>query len=348
LSQPAAIPGVDLEVLRAWMDERGLASGPIEDVEALGGGTQNILLRFRRGTDAFVLRRPPLHKRRNSDETMRREARVLGALAGSEVPHPALIAACAEEDVLGASFYLMEPIDGFNAPTGLPPLHAGNPTIRHRMGLSMVDGIAALGRIDFTKVGLEGFGRPEGFIERQVPRWKKQLASYSELSGYPGPEIPGVEQVADWLDRHKPTEWKPGILHGDYHLANVLFELDGPELLAIVDWELCTIGDPLLDLGWMLATWPDPGELASGVVRVHPWEGFPAADELVEQYRKGTDRCLDSIAWYEVLACYKLGIILEGSHARAFAGKAPKEIGDLLHRQTLGLFERALTRIATA
>ncbi|MCP5058423.1 MAG: phosphotransferase family protein [bacterium] len=330
------------------MDAQGLASGPIEDVEALGGGTQNILLRFRRGNDAFVLRRPPLHKRRNSDETMRREARVLGALAGSEVPHPALIAACSEEDVLGAAFYLMEPIDGFQAPAGLPALHAESAAIRHRMGLSMVDGIAALGRIDFVKVGLEGFGRPEGFIERQVPRWQQQLASYAELPGYPGPEIPGVERVADWLERHKPTDWRPGILHGDYHLANVLFELEGPELLAIVDWELSTVGDPLLDLGWMLATWPDPGQLASGVVSVQPWEGFPSADELIAQYRQGTDRCLDGIVWYEVLACYKLGIILEGSHARAFAGKAPKEIGDLLHHQTLGLFERALTRIATA
>ncbi|MCP5071171.1 MAG: phosphotransferase family protein [bacterium] len=342
------IPGVDLEILRSWMDERSLAAGPIEDAEMLGGGTQNILLRFRRGSDLFVLRRPPLHKRRNSDETMRREARMLGALAGSEVPHPALIAACPEEDVLGAAFYLMEPIDGFPAPTGLPALHAGSPAIRHRMGLSMADGIAALGRVDFQKVGLEGFGRPEGFIERQVPRWQKQLESYSELPGYPGPEIPGIDRVADWLDRHKPTEWEPGILHGDYHLANVLFELEGPELAAIVDWELCTIGDPLLDLGWMLATWPDPDKRGGALVAVEPWEGFPTANELVEQYGEGTDRCLDGIVWYEVLACYKLGIIIEGTHARAFAGKAPKNVGDLLHAQAVGLFERALARIATA
>ncbi len=346
MTDSAPIPGVDLDVLRAWMDERGLGSGPLEEVEPLGGGTQNILLRFRRGCDAFVLRRPPLHKRANSDETMRREARVLGALAGSEVPHPALIAACPEEDVLGAAFYLMEPIDGFHAPTEMPELHAGSPHVRHRMGLSMVDGIAALGRVDYRAVGLEGFGRPEGYIERQVPRWQKQLASYSELEGYGGPEIPGVDRVAAWLDRHKPGEWSPGVLHGDYHLANVLFERQSPELAAIVDWELSTIGDPLLDLGWLLATWPQPDGTGAGAVAIQPWDGFPTADELVAQYRRGTVRSLDAIAWYEVLACYKLGIILEGTHARACAGKAPKPIGDLLHAQTLGLFRRAEACIA--
>lgn len=346
MSDSTPIPGVDLELLRRWMDEHGLAAGPIEEVELLGGGTQNILLRFRRGGDRFVLRRPPLHKRSGSDETMRREARVLGALAGSEVPHPALIAVCPEEDVLGAAFYLMEPIDGFQAPIGLPALHAGSAAIRHRMGLSMVDGIAALGRVDYRAVGLEGFGRPQGYIERQVPRWQKQLASYAELPGYPGPEIPGVDVVAEWLDRHKPSEWQPGILHGDYHLANVLFDPAGPELVAIVDWELSTIGDPLLDLGWMLATWPNPGGQGSAAVAAEPWEGFPTSEELVAQYHLGSDRCLDAITWYEVLACYKLGIILEGTHARASAGQAPKEIGDLLHAQTLGLFERAQARIA--
>lgn len=348
MNESTPIPGVDLELLCAWMDEHGLGAGPIDELELLGGGTQNILLRFRRGSDSFVLRRPPLHKRRNSDETMRREARVLGALAGTEVPHPALIAACPDEDVLGAAFYLMEPIDGFHAPSGLPTLHADSAEIRHRMGLSMVDGIAALGRIDYRDVGLEGFGRPEGFIERQVPRWQKQLASYAESPGYPGPNIPGVDLVAEWLDRHKPTESKPGILHGDFHLANVLFDREGPELAAIVDWELSTVGDPLLDLGWMLATWPAPGREDGAAIGIQPWEGFATAEELVAQYRLGSDRPLDAIAWYEVLACFKLGIILEGTHARACAGKAPKEIGDLLHAQTLGLFERAQARIAGA
>jgi aminoglycoside phosphotransferase (APT) family kinase protein len=120
-----------------------------------------------------------------------------------------------------------------------------------------------------------------------------------------------------------------------------MFDLDGPDLAAIVDWELSTIGDPLLDLGWLLATWPDPDAPPAAAIGVQPWEGFPKADELVSRYAERTTRDVGAIAWYAVLACYKLGIILEGTHARACAGKAPKATGDLLHATTLGLFERA-------
>jgi aminoglycoside phosphotransferase (APT) family kinase protein len=212
----------------------------------------------------------------------------------------------------------------------------------------MVDAAAALGAVDYLAVGLEGFGRPERYLERQVERWRAQLESYAEFAGYPGPEIPGVERVARWLDDNRPQTFEAGIIHGDFHLANVLFANDGPRLAAVVDWELSTIGDPLLDLGWLLATWPDPSGASAGVVMVSPWDGFPGADELVARYRVRTTRDLSSIAWYEVLACYKLGIILEGTHARAFAGKAPKVTGDMLHMATVGLFDRALQRIAAA
>jgi aminoglycoside phosphotransferase (APT) family kinase protein len=218
--------------------------------------------------------------------------------------------------------------------------------MRHAMGLALVDAIAALGRVDYRAVGLEGFGRPEGYLARQVERWRAQLASYEAMPGYPGPEIPGVERVAAWLDANRPATFAPGILHGDYHLANVLFAHDGPRLAAIVDWELSTIGDPLLDLGWLLATWPDPASAPMTAAAVTPWEGFPSAAELVERYRRGTTRDLAAIDWYAVLACYKLGIILEGTHARACAGKADRTTGDMLHATTVALFERALRLIA--
>ena len=339
---------VDLDRLAEWMDGQGLAGGDIEQVERLGGGTQNILLRFVRGGRAYVLRRPPEHLRENSNETMRREARVLAALADTEVPHPRFIAGCGETDVLGAAFYLMEPIEGFNPTSGLPDLHASDPAVRRTMGLELVDAIAKLGRVDYRAVGLDGFGRVEGYLERQVARWRSQLESYSQLAGYPGPSIPGVERVATWLDDHRPATFQPGVIHGDYHLANVMYCHDGPELAAIVDWELSTIGDPLLDLGWLLATWPEERTPSVATVMVVPWEGFPSSDELVSRYREQSDRDLSSIAWYAVLACYKLGIILEGTHARAFAGKADRATGDMLHAATVGLFERALALIAVA
>jgi aminoglycoside phosphotransferase (APT) family kinase protein len=339
---------VDLERLGAWMDDQGLPPGPITNVEALGGGTQNILLRFTRGGETYVLRHPPPHKRKNSDETMRREARVLAALAGSDVPHPALIAACGDVDVLGSAFYLMEPIDGANPSVRLPQGYLDDVSWRRDLGLAMADGAASVGAVDHVAVGLEDLGRAEGYLDRQVARWQAQLDSYAEIAEYPGPDIPGVDEVGAWLDANRPPSWRPGLIHGDYHLANVLCRHDRPALAAIVDWELTTIGDPLLDLGWLLATWPADDDTGLSTSSVQPWDGFPAPADLVARYAERSDRDLSAVAWYEVLACYKLGIILEGTHARAFAGLAPEATGDQLHASTLGLFRRAHARIATA
>lgn len=340
------IEGINLAALEGWMDAEGVGTGPIAEARLLSGGTQNILMRFRRGEAAYVLRRPPPVPRANSNDTMRREARVLAALDGSAVPHPRLIAACAEEEVLGVAFYLMEPVDGFNPTQGLPDFHANDAAARHRIGLSMVEAIAALGAIDYRAVGLDGFGKPDNYLDRQVGRWKAQLASYADLPGWPGAgAIPGVDQVAHWLDAHRPADFHPGIIHGDFHLANVMVRPGSGDLAAVVDWELSTIGDPLLDLGWLLATWPEDDAPRATDVAITPWEGFASPDELVAHYAAASGRDLSALDWYVVLACFKLGIILEGTHARACAGKAPKDTGDRLHAHTIDLFDRALRRI---
>ena len=340
---------IDIDALAAWMSEQGLGNGAIEDAGLLQGGTQNFLLKFKRDGQDYVLRRPPHHLRKNSNGTMLREARVLEALAGSGVPHPEFIAVCTDDAVIGACFYLMQPIDGFNATNGLPSYHQGDPAIRHRMGLSMVEAIAALGALDYQAVGLEDFGRPDDFLERQVPRWLSQLESYHQMKGWPGPsQLPGMDLIPGWLERNRPAEFTPGIIHGDYHVANVMFCHDSAELAAIVDWELCTIGDPLLDLGWMMATWHDPEERLIGPPRpihVATADGFPTIDEVIAHYVERTARSTDAIAWYGVLACFKLGAILEGTYARACAGQAPQETGDALHAHTLQLFHRAIKMI---
>jgi aminoglycoside phosphotransferase (APT) family kinase protein len=337
---------VDLHVLAGWMDAQGLPRGPFEHVELLAGGTQNVLLRFARGGAEYVLRRGPRHLRPKTNDAMRREARVLAALEGTDVRHPAFVAACPDESVMGgAVFYLMRPVEGFNPSTGLPALHAGDPAIRYAMGLEAAAALARLGRVDYQTVGLGDFGRPEGFLDRQVGRWMGELDSYARYEGYRGPEIPGLERVATWLDANRPRRFTPGILHGDYHLANVMYANDGPRLAAIVDWEMCTIGDPLLDLGWLVATWPDPEHPGPAANLAH-LTGFPTTAELVGRYAADSARDLAAMDWYVVLACFKLGIVLEGTHARACAGKAPQATGDLLHAITLGLFARAQTVIA--
>lgn len=334
------VGGVDLAALEQWMDERGLGRGPLEEAELLGGGTQNILLRFTRDGRTYVLRRPPPHKRSNSDETMRREARVLDALTGTDVPHPGFIAGEPDTEVLGAAFYLMEPVDGFNPTEEMPETYQRDPALAHGLGLSMADGIAALGRLAPAELGLADLGRPEGWLERQPARWRRQLESYRELDGYEGSELPAVDETGAWLERHLPATWQVGIIHGDFHLANVLAHRERGELAAIVDWELTTQGDPLLDLGHLLATWPADDADVEHLVG-EPMSGLPTREELIDRYARGTDRDLTHLPWFRVLACYRLGLILEGTHARACAGKAPVEVGDRLHAMAVSLLQQA-------
>ena len=190
---------VDLKAVADWMSERGLGDGPLDEISAVTGGTQNVMLRFNRSGREYVLRRGPRHLRPRSNSVILRETRVLAALAGSDVPHPHLIATCDDIGVLGdAVFYLMEPIDGFNAGEGLPPLHAGDPGVRFQMGLSMADALAKLGAVDHVAVGLADFGKPEGFLERQVPRWLRSSSPISSSTTTRGRRSPGS------------SRWRPG------------------------------------------------------------------------------------------------------------------------------------------
>lgn len=337
---------VDLDRLTAWLDAKGIGSGPVK-LAALSGGTQNVMARISRTDREVVLRHPPPHKRANSDETMRREALLLRALRDTGVPHPVLVADEPSLEPLGSSFYVMEPVDGFAPTLGLPASYA-NAAWKRAMGLSMVDGIAALACVDHRAVGLGSFGRGEGWLERQVDRWRSHLASYEGTENYPGPDIPGVDEVGRWLDAHRPETWTPGLIHGDFHFGNVMFRHDRPELAAIVDWELATIGDPLLDLGALLTTFPT-GESGISVIDT---VGLPSRNELIDRYIERSAPSGRSVTpqlatWYQVLAGYRLGIILEGTNARAFAGLAPRETGDQLHATTLALFAQANALIAS-
>jgi aminoglycoside phosphotransferase (APT) family kinase protein len=277
---------------------------------------------------------------------MAREARLLAALAGTDVPHPALLASCLDERILGAIFYLMAPVDGFNATVTLSGPARQSAAVRYHMGIELVDGLAALAAVDHEAVGLGDFGRLEGFLDRQVDRWASELESYGRFSEWTGHrELGDVGKVGEWLAAHCPQSLKPGIIHGDYHIGNVIYSDDGT-LAAIVDWEMATLGDPLVDLGRLLVSWPDD-KLPSGYrMRVERYDGFPTRDELIARYRQRAGRDLADLSWFEVLACYKLGIILEGTHARAQAGLADPATGDRLHTAAVALLERARAIIA--
>lgn len=334
--------------LGAWMDEHGLESGELHSFDRLTGGTQNLIVRFQRGSRTFVLRRPPLHPRPDGDKTIMREARVLGALAGSRVPHPGLIACCGDTSVIGSAFYLMEPIEGFN-PSGkpLPRTHADNGDWRRRMGFAMVDALLALGEVVPEQVGLEDFGKPLTFLERQVPRWWAHLQACPSSAIWQGPQgLIGLEELGLRLESLRPLTFEPGVLHGDFHLANVMFRDDSPELAAVIDWELATLGDPLLDLGWLVATWPDQNGQGAGTIHVTPWADFPTAQALVDRYAEESRRDLSRIDWYIALANYKLAVMLEASHARSCAGRAPREIGEKHHASALRLVQNGLAKLA--
>jgi aminoglycoside phosphotransferase (APT) family kinase protein len=326
---------VDLSALGAWMYERGLGAGPITNVHKLGGGTQNIVLQFSQAGRDYVLRRPPVHKRDGNDETMRREARILAALAGSAVPHPGLIAACGDQQILGAAFYLMEPVDGGN-----PIEHPPEPPAQRAFGMAMIDALLALAAVDVDDVGLGDLGRRDGWLERQVPRWTRRLQKYAEMPGYTPPGGAVTAEIAVWLDEHRPKAWQPGLVHGDYHIGNVMADPHTGRLTAIVDWELASIGDPLLDLGQLLVTWPTPG--GAGLFDELPL--LPTRGELIARYGAISGRDLGDLNWFYVLAGFRLGVVLEETYVRALGGKVPPELGERFRMFATNLFIAAHDR----
>jgi aminoglycoside phosphotransferase (APT) family kinase protein len=330
--------------LQAWVETHDVpGAGPVTAVQKLTGGSQNNLFLLTRGKEQSVLRRPPQHLRANSNDTMLREARILKALAGSAAPHPHFHAVCDDTAVIGACFYIMEPLEGFSPHGELPGQYATDPAWRRAMGEELVAAAAALGAIDPAAVGLSDFGKPDDWHARQVARWRSQLEGYRTLPGYEGPALPYVDEIGQWLSDHVPANQRIGVIHGDFQFPNVMFSNLSPRITGVIDWELSTLGDPLLDLGWVLSSWWEDGDPKDGgkTPMVQPWSGFASRAELVSRYGELTGRDMSDMPWYFGLACYKLGCILEGTYARAKAGQAPMAIGEQLHQYAIWLFAKA-------
>ncbi|MGE2692660.1 phosphotransferase family protein [Mycolicibacterium pulveris] len=330
------------QALQRWVREQRLGS-TVTDVEPLTGGTQNIVVRLRIDGRSMVLRRPPLHPRPTSDKTMLREIAALRTLAGTDVPHPGFIAGCDDLDVLGVVFYLMEEVDGFNPGSEVDEAYVRDPGMRHQVGLSYAASLAQLGNVAWEGSPLAELKRPGSFLERQVPQFLRLLESYRH-DRY-DPASLGVTELAEWLEANRPPDGQPGILHGDPHLSNVMLRRDKPELAAFVDWEMCTIGDPLLDLGWMLICWPLETNTITAGAALAELGGLASRRELLDAYLGAGGRETSRLDWYVAMACFKLGVVIEGTWSRFLVGQASRDAGERLHANAQNLIEIG-TRVA--
>jgi aminoglycoside phosphotransferase (APT) family kinase protein len=338
---------VDVPRLAAWLD--GHVSGPTAPLEVtrITAGASSELFELRRGDWIAILRRPAqnLHDPEAFNRIMLREHRVLTALEQTRVPHPKPLAVCEDTGVIGAAFYVMERIDGFAPRDPLPPPFDRDPAARRGLGLELIDTLAELANVDWRAVGLEGFGKPDQFLERQVGRWLGQLNTYKTR------ELPGLEVTARWLEEHRPAMSAPAIMHGDYQFINVMFHHGAPaRLAAVVDWEQATIGDPLLDLGWVLAGWTDPGEdrLRFGSSYFGQRDGLPTRAELTARYAERTGRALDALDYYVVLAWFKLACVLEGAYTRWVKGMSKSDVHRMMGDMVLALLQAAEERVSRA
>jgi aminoglycoside phosphotransferase (APT) family kinase protein len=346
----------DPERLTAWLDAHvpDMGDGPLA-VEQLHGGTSNVILSLSRGGLEMVLRRPPAVPPPGSEKTVLREARVLTALNGTPVPHPHCYAACEDREVIGAPFYVMERVPGWAAELRDGRIYHCAPfdtaPCEYGIAYAMVDGLIALANVDYRAVGLEGFGKPENFLARQVDRWEGQIRSYRKLYGSEWREIPGFTYARDWLRDNLPDDFRAGVIHGDVGTPNALFAFDRPaRLTALIDWELSTIGDPLLDLAWFTGrlrdeTRPDAADDAAALYNV---ANFPTRQELARYYAAGTGRDLASFDYFSVLAAYKSGCILEYKVAQSSVGMMSPETGRFFDGLVRAAFARgeALARKA--
>ncbi|MBO0856210.1 MAG: phosphotransferase family protein [Nocardia sp.] len=299
------------------MDEQELpgASAPIE-AKFLSGGTQNEIFLITRGEHRAVVRIPPVGAPADRDKGIIREWRITEALEGTDVPHTPAIAACTDPSVLGRTFYLMGFVDGWSP---MQYHHAWpapfDTDLEARKGLAyqLAEGIALLSKVDWRARGLADLGRPDGFHERQVDRWTRFFERIK------GRELDGIDTATEWLRNHRPLDYIPGIMHGDYQFANVMYEHGAPaKLAALVDWEMGTVGDPKLDLAWMVMNWPEDtlskAQTAGGYADLY---AMPSRDAMIEHYASVSGRQVDDLDYYLVLAKWKMAIVLEQGFQRA-------------------------------
>jgi aminoglycoside phosphotransferase (APT) family kinase protein len=321
--------------LEAFLDAQGLGSGPLA-AEPVGEGHSNVTYLVHRDGGSWVLRRPPRPPLPPSAHDVLREARLLTAVQDADVRTPQVLATCDDEAVIGAPFYVMERVEGDVMTADVPAALTGE---TRRIGEELVDALVEIHAVDWRACGLEGYGKPTGYLDRQLRRFGG-LWEHNRTR-----ELPVLEQVTAWLAEHKPDSGEATIVHGDYRLGNTMFAPGAPaRLVAIFDWELATIGDPLADLGYLVATWSqadDPEDALRGLSAATRRPGFPTRDELVARYEDRSGRSMSDVRWYMTLALWKSAVFLEGSYKRRLAGTTEDAFFDRLEAGVPSIAERA-------
>jgi len=330
-------PLIVRDPLEAFLDEHGLGSGAVE-AERIGEGHSNITYLIRRGEDSFVLRRPPRPPLPPSAHDVLREARLLRAVEG-RTRVPGVLAATDDESILGVPFYVMEFVHGTVITHTIPPA-IDNPEGRANIADELIRALVEVHSLDWRACGLEGFGKPTGYLDRQLRRFTG-LWEHNKTR-----ELPLVEELYGWLAENKPESPEATIVHGDFRLGNTMFADEAPaRLVAIFDWEMATIGDPLADLGYMTATWSqrdDPTGTVFDLTTVTHGEGFPTRDELVTRYEELSGRSMSDLRWYQALALWKAAVFMEGNYKRSVMGTTDDEYLKLFDKGVPMLAEAAL------
>ncbi len=313
-------PLLVMQPLQAFLAEHELVDPGSElDAAPIGNGHSNVTYLVRSGDAELVLRRPPRGPLPPSAHDVLREARLLRALAATHARVPRVLAVADDDGVIGAPFYVMEHVAGTVVSTAVPPA-LDSPQERRRMSEELVDALVEVHAVDWRACGLEDFSHdPDGYLERQLRRFGSLWAVLKTR------EIAAVEEVGAWLLEHLPASGSPTVVHGDYRLGNTMMAADAPaRLVAIFDWEMATVGDPLADLGYLCSMWvqhDDPPLPAlfefGGVTRT---DGFLGRDELVARYEERSGRAMTDIRWYRALALWKAAVFMEGNYRRAISG----------------------------
>jgi aminoglycoside phosphotransferase (APT) family kinase protein len=328
----------ELAAVRDLVAARVGVVGPLR-ASLLSGGRSNLTYALTDGTTEWVLRRPPLGHVLATAHDMTREYRVMGALAPTPVPVPRMVVEHREPDVLGAPFYVMERVEGvvYRTADDLARLDAADAT---RLGYAFVDALAALHTVDPTAAGLADFGRPDGYLARQVRRWTQQLASSRSR------EVPGFDDLAVRVAQDVPATQRASIVHGDYRLDNAIMAADDPgRVAAVLDWEMATLGDPLADLALFTLFWDGWGSADNPVAAIPSEHGFPSAAALTRRYAERTGLDLADDAWYTAFACFKFAVICEGIHFRHVGGLTVGEGFDKIGAMVPEIVRRGLVAL---